>query len=1037
MGVGKTSLILLAVAALLSLLVSCGDTVYEAKGGSGGASATTGTINVHVRDGAGLDTFKDDAGVTVTLLTENTPRALRNGAVSFKSLDFGTYEVKIQKEGYATALYTARVDRYDEFGRELETANPGVVNVQAVLYPIDAELTGALTYTKPDGTKDALPAGAKVTLEVAISTNDGQDDGFGEGKYHISKIENRFFPATTVAGGVYSFTNLPAIGTQFALHVKGQAIGGLTFSDNTFEATDLGVSLSTQSKSVAKTVDAYTATESKLFVIGYPLSVKESGELTFSFNEKLQELGVVSSRIKVETGATVTINNQTGAVTVTGGTQVAVDAEYDGDKIKITPKKEWKSLTGAANGITVTLTNLFGESGAKLNPSPFITSTPIAILDVPTDVFKLLSGDVNGVHWLKDSSEAIVFEFNKELDTAKLQAKSFTDEAHKAEIDGNKLILTPGKPKWQKLGADQTFTGTLTPVDGVGSFNFATQTPALTAKVPEKFVDPFVLTTNTIYLTSAEATAGKVLVLDFTDTIDVSDKVQERPSVTVLTSPKGSPFETLEDLEDAIDANAGFEELDPLPTYLGEKINVNPGQAWRQGWTAIVIEKLTSVAGIKLNKDVLYVYVPVGRSFGLYGERDIENVGDDGAILLRFTKKIDKENALPLLNTAITLDPPQPFLATFPVTGGDSIIQLQPFDGGKIWLYGGQNNNTVSISIEGDVIQSVEGDKLRATTDPIVFSKGGGGENLLAGVAVTSISLSTAPLYIEGVSPTTLAGSFAKSFETTAEIKWTKVSAADGYQIFTYDKKSGKRLAEINVGKEYSGNDEIIGELDDTLYANIELNPAKVLGANLYDVVIRPTGNGPGTVTYVGSETVLADVGGRAQFTELTGTDGPDFDAARYELSIDDASNFSKFLKGTDNGESDGAGGTMRSAATLTFTVKSVDKNLKFSASATGSITVATAQNTAPTLRAIESDLTSVTDNDGITTYTYVVMIQARRTGSQTAPVTNTRVSVNVSVTAEGTDGPAFVEFVDANTDPDGLKATDGVAVRIVAEIPS
>ena len=200
--------------------------VYEASGGKG-ASAMTGTINVHVRDGGGYEAFRRSDSVYVTLLYTGTPQLFGdNGAVNFRNLTEGSYEIRVEKEGYATIYYSTKLDKYDpEIASNGLNLAGGVVNVAAVLYPLTAGLKGTVLFETPSDVKG--PA-ANVTVRVEVEINEGPAVNPGDVK---ARVENRVFVTKTNGSGLYEFQGLPAVGKQYKIVALGGEFGGGAFGD--------------------------------------------------------------------------------------------------------------------------------------------------------------------------------------------------------------------------------------------------------------------------------------------------------------------------------------------------------------------------------------------------------------------------------------------------------------------------------------------------------------------------------------------------------------------------------------------------------------------------------------------------------------------------------------------------------------------------------------------------------------------------------------------------------------------------------------
>ena len=1022
MGVGKTSLILLAVAALLSLLVSCGDTVYEAKGGSSGAGATTGTINVHVRDGAGDSALVSGTnGVTVTLVgVSSSPVRLTNGGVSFKNVEFGRYEVRVEKEGYATAYYSVAVDNYNDDRGETGTGSyiGGVVNLPAVLYPLNAGLTGTVLYKTPSGVTGPA-VGATVVLEISlnrttIATVEGED----------VKLENRTFTTQTVAGGVYTFEGLPAIGTAGSITLKGigKTFGGISYSTVSLPTPNGGLKSGVTTVSPTNPI-GYDGTDpdalaKNLYVIGSPASVTGSTPIVFEFDSELEDIG-----------------NSVAVVSVIGDVsgQFPVSVGYEAAKLTVTPKRAWASL--GDGDLTITLTNLISKSGYPLTGNEYITDPPIFILDSDSRPFALTNFNSAKQLVLKDSSDDIRLVFTKELDEDASGEEIFKNiipstagvQAYRVAFDGNELVLTPVTGKWVGIG-------------GTGL--------ALTlANIPAADGSKGTLTGYTVLLPSKDqkfvvesATPGFQVVENYN--ITGSRKtifLGENDSVHVITLKFSAPLSTRADdvlkQASAVAVTYRGKTGTPIVSFGTDdvKIDVSKGTVWQRDLVSgaltmtntIAVSGLKSEDGVEIEAETFNVSRPATKSFGYIGKAEF-TVGDTGSALISFNSKVDKTINL---NSTIRLTPDQPFSATY--TDNDSSILIKPFDPTYKWSFGSVGSPTPSSGVAVDLsaaVKSATGDVLVAGTvylRPLTSS-----DDPMNGITVSRFILDT--LYTADANANFR---FVRDYDKSVHVIWNKVKDAEGYQIFAYN-NDGTKVADVTVDKylstvtdwtthtitkPVSWQDETVDTLAYTV--NVLAGATDVLGTNPYSFAIRPLADRGASV---GSEVTLKDISGRPEIITVTGAGAYQIGMSVFENDISGIGNLGADFATFVESPAGGVAGTVVGTAKMLIlnygvTVKTTDKDVKLTASHSNTYGTINGLTISPA-----ADVTTTTDNgDGTFTLTFDVSVSYRIAATTTATDPNyfpgfagsppATSSITLSVSGTNSSGvPVFFEF-DSN----------------------
>jgi hypothetical protein len=173
------------------------------------AVEATAKLNVIVQDGADKSLV---TGAKVTLLSTGKAITSAAGVVLFDSVAVGQHGVRVELDGYASALAVGEIGSV--VSDNIFQATNGFARVY--LYPLTASLEGHLRYD--NGSKKQLaPAGTEVRLVLTVSSD--------------NSLENSQFTAVTGADGKYTFTDLPAVGSDLGYRIYAQTatVGGVTY----------------------------------------------------------------------------------------------------------------------------------------------------------------------------------------------------------------------------------------------------------------------------------------------------------------------------------------------------------------------------------------------------------------------------------------------------------------------------------------------------------------------------------------------------------------------------------------------------------------------------------------------------------------------------------------------------------------------------------------------------------------------------------------------------------------------------------------
>jgi hypothetical protein len=748
--------------------------------------------------------------------------------VNFTNLTEGSYEIRVSKTGYATAYYTAKI-----LQDEVTGGTGKVVNIPAVLYKLDADLTGTLRYQKKDGSSGNA-GGATVRLEIGVnrSTNVLNAEDL--------KLENRVFDAEVdAATGKYTFggvlPNVPA--GAFTLTALGFTADGVDFEDYVIyggETSYASPALKTGGSSVARTV-VNDKVVTELTVISITPSVAGSDTVEILFNATLANLGSTEGLVNVLKDAAV-------ATSI-----VPVTVAYSGNRIKIAPKAPWSS--GKLQEFVVVLTGLSSEKGARLSST--YTSEPVFIRDAARLDFKILNVSNDGKIWLSDSAEPVVLKFSKAIDVSKLTQTEFLTPTPKTEIDGGTITMSPPQGKWPNP-ANLTLKnlGTLVSVDG-DVYDWNTTELAALIGFAKELKDPFVLLTQDTTLRQVDSLAP--ITLEFSFEFDRSNANFE-PTIRIdrAAPAAATGYATPAAAKTAAQAvPAG-----PLVEFDGKKIVVTPLINWAPT-NAIVVygtQGLRSENGIEKPGSepfVLYVATTSSGSFGTLEKDSVTSVSSfTSPVKFTFTEPVDTAQ---WANNNVRIVPPQPFEISFEDKG--LVVVLTPYDTYKwkdsnfVWTDASALNITSGFKVEfASGLKSATGKELQVGSGStlnkwVSFAGGPGG-----------LTEADSVEWLTYDSLTTVKSNFAKEGDATIQVAWKRLSkAVEGYKVWHYEglgsaASKATLLLDVDLTGTTSSNTQRVGvdgnvNIDgDTIAIAYDLGPTAadtVKGAR-YEIVVQP-----------------------------------------------------------------------------------------------------------------------------------------------------------------------------------------------------
>jgi hypothetical protein len=635
--------------------------------------------------------------------------------------------------------------------------------------------------------------------------------------------------------------------------------------------------LKTGGVSVARTV-VNDKVVTELTVTSVTPSVAASEKVEILFNATLANLGSTEALVAVYTDTNKT-------------KEIPVSVTYSTNKIEITPKSPWKS--GGRQSFVVELNGLSSEKGARLTKT--YTSEPIFVRDADREDFEITNFEVDGQIWLRDSAEAIVLEFSKDIDTAKLTAVSFLNVGHKVEIDGDKLTLTPPQGKWVDPSSLTLTVASFEALKAIDGSSFVKPTGSKATnwnKIGWGLVvkDPFVLLTKDTTLRGIDSLAP--ITLDFTFAFDTTDTKYAPVYRIVRAAPTGPALSAGKYTNKSYaKAAAKNEPAGPEVAVSGAKVTITPLIPWAD-WNAIVVygsSGLRSVNDVTLHADsafVLYVEKTQSGTFSTLESKVVTPSSSTSPIRFTFTDAVD---TLRWTRNDIILDPAQPFELSFDKLG--TVVVLTPLGDYK-WRGGTQTppspasalTDGLKVSFKAE-LSSLDGKKLDVGTD------NAGQPNTsfdrwidFIGVTGDKLTDKDAIEWAAYDSMITDHGTFAKTGAASFQLAWKSVPAADGYRLWYYEGSGSKASTPVvkwntdltgssTPGTGYRVDGKGTSRVDgDTLVYALGLGAggaADTIKDLTYELVVQPVKGSGTTVTSVGPEQRLIVTPG---FTFLSST---------------------------------------------------------------------------------------------------------------------------------------------------------------------
>jgi len=281
--------------------------------------------------------------------TGKTAKTAENGKVLFEDISIGSHTLRIEADGFATAIVTPYVDEVKRAG---ETGRATYASY--ALYPKTATLEGYVQHTGSDGQVKALTG-----LPVRVA-------------FDCDNLAEKITEPVLTAEGKFSIPNLPAIdgACQYSIQTIGATIGGQTFGAMTFSTSNPAL------KKGSKTIIANPIDVSKgagLFtVVSYTREIeygKENTPIVFTFSENIAA-------------------NQQRKITAPDTSVAGYNVEIADNKITLTPFSNWN----IGSSFTVTFANLKSESGKTYSSTHDVETLSMDISNSPIEGLRLLPG---------------------------------------------------------------------------------------------------------------------------------------------------------------------------------------------------------------------------------------------------------------------------------------------------------------------------------------------------------------------------------------------------------------------------------------------------------------------------------------------------------------------------------------------------------------------------------------------------------------------------------------------------------------------
>jgi len=356
----KIKLALLALG--ISIFASCSGDVVENVGIS--EETTKAKLNVNVRDAI---TGLPISDAEVSLIDASPATTDEDGLVSFKDVRIGTHIVRIEKSGYASFIYDieitdAGVAVNATVGEAIYEAKEN--SLYLPLFPVgETDFYGYIYYQDNKG--NYVPA---KDVEVFVELP--------------SYLSKRVFSASTNGDGKFELKGeLPAgVDGRIWAVPPSSGLGGVMF-----ETLSLG-ELSRHGDLTGGNIDLgieYFNQNNVTFEATYNKTVKKDGDIVFNFTEDIDQ-----NYLRVDR------DNESVKVT---SSNVAVDIKWNGRKLTISPKTEWKGNVTVAFDLRSTSGQYYNKSHAislvRENLSAEVVSGLFIVdadsVDYDTDAIKL------------------------------------------------------------------------------------------------------------------------------------------------------------------------------------------------------------------------------------------------------------------------------------------------------------------------------------------------------------------------------------------------------------------------------------------------------------------------------------------------------------------------------------------------------------------------------------------------------------------------------------------------------------------------
>jgi len=268
----KGKLFILLAACALAMLLSCSDSTKADNQQPIETKSKLFVTAQDARDGKFL------AAKATLRSTDEVLNLTASGKESFLVAN-GTYRVLFEMLGYASAEGRQTVGANEAAG--IHVATNTLLNMP--LYPTTASLSGYLVYTNANGKEVPAPG---VIVRIYFQG--------------LNIVDSTRYD-TTKADGRYSFSNIPAVGTNYQIQTLASVVGGSVFAPGTMYTENhplLDGSVADYKRLNMSSLSA--PNESVYGVASYTEIVEATDTIVFNFSDKVNTIAVNASTVSAE-----------------------------------------------------------------------------------------------------------------------------------------------------------------------------------------------------------------------------------------------------------------------------------------------------------------------------------------------------------------------------------------------------------------------------------------------------------------------------------------------------------------------------------------------------------------------------------------------------------------------------------------------------------------------------------------------------------------------------------------------------------------